>query len=401
MTRAPLPPNEDARLRKLQSYDILDSLDEREYDDIVRLVSEICNTPIANISFVDRDRQWFKAMVGLSRRETPRDVAFCAHTIHSDEMMVVEDASRDPRFADNPLVVEDPGIRFYAGVPLTTPDGYRLGALCAIDNQRRTLTEEQRTALSVLGRHVMNLLELRRTGRQLEELSDLKSRLLAIVAHDMKNPIVALSSLLSLLAEDALDPAELKAVITRLESRVSASMSLIDNILAWSTTMLQQEPTGFAPAADRRVTTRLSVLAGELREILDHELAGKGNALEVDVDAVPPVTTDPNILLFVLRSLLSNANKYTSGGKIRLEAAQQDGATVITVSDTGMGMTERERDNLFNWSSRIRKPGTSGEVGAGLALLLSRDMLARVGGWLAVESTPGVGTRFAVTVPPT
>lgn len=166
---APLPPDEEARLDALRSYDVLDTLPEAVFDDLVFLAAYICRTPIALVSLVDRDRQWFKAKVGLGAAETPRAHAFCAYAIHDPrETFIVRDASEDPRFATNPLVTGAPNIRFYAGVPLLTPEGVAVGTLCAIDRQPRELDAEQARALGALARAVVVQLELRRTVAMLE-----------------------------------------------------------------------------------------------------------------------------------------------------------------------------------------------------------------------------------------
>ncbi len=162
-----LPANETLRLAALKSYQILDTAAEAAYDDIVQVASFICQTPIALVSLIDKDRQWFKARVGLDTTETARELAFCAHTILQQNTMIVEDATRDDRFAQNPLVTGSPGIRFYAGAPLVTPDGFGLGSLCVIDRQSRQLTPGQISALEALARTVVTHLELRRTSANL------------------------------------------------------------------------------------------------------------------------------------------------------------------------------------------------------------------------------------------
>jgi serine/threonine protein kinase len=161
----PLPQNEAARMAALARFDILDSDPEREFDDLARLASQICGTPYALISLVDRDRQWFKARVGVEARETPRSVSLCAHAILGHDPLVVPDASKDSRFSNNPLVRSGPGFHFYAGAPLVTNDGHAIGTICVLDRKARELDPDQIESLRALSRQVVAQLELRRRVR--------------------------------------------------------------------------------------------------------------------------------------------------------------------------------------------------------------------------------------------
>ncbi len=195
MKKPEIPQNESERQAALDRYNILDTLPEREYDDLTQLAAYICGTPIALISLVDRDRQWFKSRVGIDVSETPRDISFCGHVVAAENLkLIVPDTTLDARFADNPLVANDPNIRFYAGVPLITSDSYTLGTLCVIDRKPRTITDEQIQQLEVLSRLVISQLELRRSEEQLSELlmfqqAILDSASFAIISTDLQGTI--------------------------------------------------------------------------------------------------------------------------------------------------------------------------------------------------------------------
>lgn len=171
-----VPSREAARVAALNRYAILDSEPEQSFDDLVILASHICKTPMALLSLVDDQRQWFKSTVGVQVRETPREVSICSHAIEQDDLFIVGDTLEDVRFRDNPLVVGDPHIRFYAGAPLVNEDGFALGTLCVVDRVPRQLDNEQKEALSAVGRLALRQMELRTNLQMLKDALNDRTR---------------------------------------------------------------------------------------------------------------------------------------------------------------------------------------------------------------------------------
>ncbi len=172
MIIAQLPTDEELRLHDLYGLDILDTPAEKEFDEIVELASYICNSPITLITLLDKDRQWFKARKGIDLDSTGRDAAFCTHTILEDDVMEVSDTHLDERFIDNPFVTEDPNIRFYAGTPIYSPGGFKVGTICVLDNRPKELSEVQRKALQTLSNQITKLLELRNVNRVIKKRAE-------------------------------------------------------------------------------------------------------------------------------------------------------------------------------------------------------------------------------------
>jgi GAF domain-containing protein len=168
MAAAP-PSIEAARIAALNRYAILDTEPEQSFDDLVTLAAHICKTPMAMLSLVDEHRQWFKSKVGVQVRETPREVSICTHAIQQDDLFIVPDTWQDPRFRDNPLVVGEPRVRFYAGAPLINEDGFALGTICVVDREPRELDEDQKNALLSLRRLALAQMELRQNLRLLKD----------------------------------------------------------------------------------------------------------------------------------------------------------------------------------------------------------------------------------------
>ncbi|EQC44977.1 PAS domain S-box protein [Bacteriovorax sp. BSW11_IV] len=190
MKKAPIPPNEKQRLAKLKSYNILDTASEKIFDEITKTASAICDAKISLISLVDDHRQWFKSKHGLGANETPREISFCGHAIMGDDIFIVEDSNLDERFCDNPLSLGEPHVRFYAGAPLVTPDGFRVGTLCVIDSEKKVLDENQKLALKSLSKLVVSYFELNRLHKDI----DLKNDQFSQILNNMMDGIVVQNS---------------------------------------------------------------------------------------------------------------------------------------------------------------------------------------------------------------
>lgn len=210
--RAQPHPDEELRLAELRRYDILDTPSEPAFDELVQLAAEICETPIALISLVDENRQWFKAKVGIEVDQTERDSSICSHSILEDGLLEIPDTRLDERTSDNPLCLDDPNIRFYAGVPVNSREGIPLGTLCVIDRKPRELTDVQRQTLHVLANQVKSQIELRQALKR-------EILLRKEVDHRVKNSLQAVSALARLQANRT-DDMTVKAALEQIDARV-------------------------------------------------------------------------------------------------------------------------------------------------------------------------------------
>lgn len=396
MTIAPTPDNESDRLAALQRYQILDSEAEELFDSISKIAATICDVPIALISLIDKDRQWFKSAVGLEARETPREYAFCSHAIlEPEQLLVVPDATKDPRFRDNPLVAGAPDIRFYAGSPIVTSDRQALGTLCVIDTRSRELTEKQADALRHLSKQVCANLELRLAHKKLELLNEAKNNFFSVLSHDLRSPISSVLSIAEMLAdpESGLSPQEEERFKQHLLTNARVTSQTAENLL-----QLMQFEQGRFHLEPRVIPMRdcLTSCVGSL--------SGTCESKRIRIlTACPPETqawADPRLLQSILQNLLSNAVKFTPiSGKVLLEAESDGHTTTVSVQDFGQGIKPDALEALFELTSSYSTSGTAGEQGSGLGLTLCKQFATRIGGDLTLESEYGNGTTATLTLP--
>ncbi|GAB3018597.1 hybrid sensor histidine kinase/response regulator [Bowmanella dokdonensis] len=395
MQVAPCTKDENARLRALYDYQILDTEAEKSFDDLTRLASYLCQTPIALISLIDPERQWFKARVGLEVSETPRDLAFCAHAIHGRDVMEVQNALQDPRFADNPLVTGPPNIRFYAGAPLLTPDGHAVGTLCVISDKPHRLSDEQRQGLHVLARSVISQLELRKTVRRLTQVSQYKSDFLSNMSHELRTPLNAILVCSQLLREQlpGITGKPFSDYLEHIHFSAERLLAQINSVLDLSKVeagKMTLNPVQIAPAEYfHRLHSMMSAQAAEKSLLFELELH----------ESLPgQLLVDMEKLAQILINLLSNAIKFTApGGRVSTHVYSLDERLEIVVRDTGIGIAPQDQQRIFGRFEQV--PGAHAKQGTGLGLAISRSLVELMQGELKLYSEPGVGTQIKVRLP--
>jgi len=506
--KAPLPANEGERLQVLRSLDILDTAAEEAFDNLVQLAAAICEVPIALVSLVDAERQWFKARVGLNAAETHRDLAFCAHAILQPDLFVVGDTLLDDRFARNPLVMGEPNIRFYAGAPLEMEPDIRLGTFCVIDRRPRQLDARQREVLAALCDHAVALLRLRWTNLELtrteasyrhlfenakdaiyvhdldgaflalnpaaeqmlgytsaealqmnvaqilapasgsdmgpahpgseaiapgtlveceliskhgnriiaeisaqkvveygqhhvqaiarditarKHLERQRADYLAMLAHDIKNPLHIIAGAIDVVQSDHPEKAQRDLLLDAIARNSDTLVSLVTNYLA-AAKIEAGEVTLSRKAVD--IPELLRRLADTLRT--DAEARDVTLVLELPPQ-LPPVDGDPVALERVFRNLLHNALKFTAAGGRVTTAAHADGDTIrVCVTDTGVGIDAAEISGIFDRYRQAADGHT--KTGSGLGLFIVKNLVEEHGGSVHVESS-GSGSTFTVALP--
>ena len=429
------PQVEEKRLKELRSYDILDSLNEKDYEDITTLASVICDVPIVLISLVDKDRQWFKSHYGLDADETHRQHSFCSHAItNPGQAFIIPDSRLDDRFKNNPLVTGNPNVIFYAGIPLVSNSGYGLGTFCIIDNKPRELTEAQLNALNILAGQVMNMFELRKTNNTLNLKSELLERktknldnIIAqriaevegqrielekankelqafnyISSHDLQEPLRKIQTFASLINDreyNNLSEAgrEYFLKIGKASSRMS---HLLKDLLAYSRTTEKKQYD----------TISLKAIVHDIIEELEDETGALNASIIVNNDA------HFNVIEFQFRqvicNLLSNSLKFSRPGiraeitidyKLtkRIEYSQNTNLEkdyhLITFKDNGIGFDSRYKEKIFQLFQRLETRDLQPGTGIGLAIVMK--IIENHKGYITAESKPNEGTMFKIYIP--
>lgn len=394
----PIPEHEDERVEALQSYRLLDTLPENDFEELTLLASEICQTPVALITLLDEKRQWFKSKLGFEPTQTPKEQAFCAHTIvNAADIMVVPDARNDERFSNNPLVTGSPNIVFYAGVPLINEDGFALGSLCVIDSTPKDLSQRQRNSLKILGKQVLAQMELRRKVAILEkanndllETNAFIQKFASTAAHDIKNPLssILLTSqalhmrLRKLNDEQSRNLAEINITAAK------RLLTLVDDMLEYSSapaTLLNNQKCVKMNALLKGVIALIDVPHGVTIKLpkIDHNITCSSIALEQ-----------------VFLNLINNAIRYNdkAEGVITVLFREEGDYYHFKVADNGMGIAEKNLAKIFHKEVTLNVTDRFDKKGTGLGLYTVKSLIEKLHGQINVSSQIGSGTTFEFSI---
>ena len=404
MKKAPIPNIEKERLKALQDLKVLDTESEEVFDNITRLAAQICDSKISLVSLVDRDRQWFKSSFGLGASETPRDISFCGHAIMSDEIFEVPNSELDARFCDNPLFLGEPHVRFYAGAPLITPTGFRIGTLCVIDDTEKKLEPFQKEALKTLSQNVVSLLDLRVKNEELHlarnealKFAQKKSEFLANMSHEIRTPMNGVLGMISLLNDTNLNEEQRKMLKT-VENCGASLVTILNDILDFS----KFESGQFSL---EKINFNLIDSLNDSVSLLGNSASEKGIVIITDTEEVthPYVEGDQVRFRQIITNLLSNAIKFSKNKDevlLKLSSSQVDSFVKVKLSviDYGIGISLEDQKNLFQAFSQADTSITRRFGGTGLGLSICSKLASLMGGEIELKSEVGKGSNFTVTL---
>ncbi|MBG0831449.1 GAF domain-containing sensor histidine kinase [Planomonospora sp. ID67723] len=400
-TWSPVPEDEDARLAELRGLEAVTAPLESNLTAIAELATRICATPIALVNMLSERLQHFKGRVGIPMEALDRHIGFCSHTVYGRVLMEVPDALADERFRDDPVVVDEPQVRFYCGAPVISSRGHVLGTVCVLDVRPRRLTPEQRGALMALAACVVALIEryhyaheVEQTAQQRAKVEELKQSFLRNVNHELRTPLTSIRSYLQLIQDDAaeLDEATEHRFLAVIERNSDRLLEQLDELLLMAS--LSADTVAFVPEP-----IDLPALVRSVTEAAGDTVARKRHTLTLHAPEQVNAWADAGRLRHALAHLLDNAIKFTpDGGRITVRVTAIP-APAVEICDTGIGITEHEIEHVFDDFYRTPQAEHQAIGGIGIGLSIVKKIIALHGGSLRLTSAPHQGTCAHLTLP--
>ncbi|MBC7381716.1 MAG: GAF domain-containing protein [Bacteroidia bacterium] len=398
MKKATIPYNDKERISKLNEYKILDTLPEKVYDDITFLASYICNTPIPLITFIDESRQVFKSSHGIKTTHNSREYGFCAHGINTEEdIFIINDANKDDRFYDHPMVTGNPNISFYAGVPLVDLSGFILGTLCVIDSKPRVLNDEQKNALKSLSGQVIQLLDLRKKNylltinqNKLEHYAKEMESFAFMASHDIKEPVRMISGFIEKLEKKYNHVFDEKAL--QYIKYISVASKRVTHLI--------EDLLDYAQIDSDEVVNEIidiNLIIEEIKNNHQWELNEKGGS--ITYDQMPKISGLKAAVKLLFQNLVSNGIKYMhvdAKPHIKISVIEQLEKWEFAVSDNGIGINLIYHEKIFDLFKRLHNREEYSGTGMGLAIC--KKIVDKHGGAIWVKSEEGIGSTFYFTL---
>lgn len=402
---APFPIEEPQRLDELLSLKVLDTASDPQLQTIAQIAANTLNVPIALVSLVDADRQWFKAKIGLDADETCRDYAFCAYAILQNEPLVVENALTDSRFKDNPLVTGEPGIRFYAGAPLVTRNGFRIGTLCAIGTEPRSISSNELKTLRMLASLAVDIIQNENQQREMETILEQRNAQpgdmtlsLSSLAHELRTPLRHIISFADLIHDELTDDGRdqrHKGYLEIIQQSGQHLNRLIENVVRFEKASLKRNL--------EVVPLNLNELITEVTNTFSQTLSDKQQTLDFTESTDPIMSqADATSVRQILINLLSNASKHCPNSTkilIDVSISDEDQNSCIRIQDNGSGVPDSVVNALGKPFLRGQTAKSAGTEGHGLGLHITKRLCVAMGGELKLERLFSGGTCATVLLP--
>jgi len=395
--RPPVPENEEKRLSAMKAYfpEEEDLVRHKEFDRLASLAAQICDVPISFINLIGDKKEYKKACYGFEGETTAREVSFCQYTIMGDDLFEVKNVLEDPHLKDNPNVTGGLKLRYYAGIPLRSPEGYNVGSLCLIDHKPNELSSDQKGALETLAEEIVSRFELNAAKRKLERLNHEKDQMVRAVSHDLRNPLFGIIGFAEFLISE-MENSEHREILEHIENAGKSMLGHINLLLN----------TGYLNNESIKVNLVKKDVVAVAEEIISlHRPYAILKNVNLIVEHPPELICkiDPEKWKQIVGNLVGNAIKFThKGGTVKISLSESGNVSkkiTLRVTDSGIGMTQEMIQKLFKLDGTIQRHGTEGEETSGLGMRIIKKNIELLRGTVDVESTHQKGTSFTVKIP--